>query len=253
MSGFVSEFSITELKGAPPGYVGYGRSGWLVKAIKDNPQSIVLFKKINVAHPNIQQFIIESCRNGKMTNSAEQEVKLNNAVIIFSITLSEKEMDKILDKSSKIMGFGNEKDKKDTNLRERIDEFIGQDLSKAIDEVILFNRLEDTDLEKIYNFNLTKQLNLYENINIDLDELKKNVLKDSKNGRDIINKLSSLVPNMIFKNLLEGEKINEVNKVKVSTKHSKDHKKRTNKGPVSKANYRPCEPDEDCSKSESKS
>jgi ATP-dependent Clp protease ATP-binding subunit ClpC len=95
MSAFGDSFRISELRGSPPGYVGYGKSGGLIKKIRNTPQSVIFFRGINKAHEDIQQYILDSCRTGKMIDSAEREASLNNAIIIFSVTLDDSQQDQI--------------------------------------------------------------------------------------------------------------------------------------------------------------
>ena len=66
MSGFKDAFAITELKGAPPGYVGYAKSGGLIKAVRTNPLSVVYFRGIDKAHESIREYLVDCCRTGRM-------------------------------------------------------------------------------------------------------------------------------------------------------------------------------------------
>ena len=202
MTGMTSEFMITELKGAPPGYVGYGKSGGLIKAIRNNPQSIVYFKGINKADESIIQYIIDASRHGKILDSAEREASLNNTVIIFGITLNDEETNKVYNDNSKSMGFSssiknsNEQHKGEINQNE-LKRIVGENLLKTVDEIVIFNKLKEEDLLKIFNANLQQNLEMYD-IDIDKNNLQLNVLSNSKNGHDVISKLTSEIPKLVF-------------------------------------------------------
>jgi ATP-dependent Clp protease ATP-binding subunit ClpC len=217
MSGFKQEFSLTELKGAPPGYVGYAKSGGLIKAVRTNPLSVVYFRGINHAHDTIKSYIVDCCRTGKMTDSAEREAKLNNTIIIFSVTLEEKDLESLYNKQTKTMGFSINEDKKDSNelSKDKLKELIGEDVVNISDEIIVFNKLNENDISNIYDKNLDYYLNMY-NIKIDTKSLKAQITSDSKNGHDVISKLSSEIPRQVFQTLSK-EKSNV--KVKVSKKN----------------------------------
>ena len=202
MSGMTSEFMITELKGAPPGYVGYGKSGGLIKAIRNNPQSIVYFRGINKANESIIQYIIDASRHGKIFDSAEREASLNNTVMIFGVTLSDEETGKVLNKGkSKSMGFGpNKEEVKGEINHDELKKIVGEDLIKAVDETIIFNTLSEENLKQIFDANIQRNLEMYD-VDIDRNEIQARVLSDSKNGHDIVSRLTSEVPKLVFKTL----------------------------------------------------
>jgi len=203
LSGLTSSHMISELKGSPPGYVGYGKSGRLVKDIKNNPQSVVFLRNPELCHIDILNYILLGIKNGKLIGGDDQEAILNNTIIVFSMTLSDKEMEKIT-KTTVCMGFG---PVKDNNTENKLSSVINEDILNVVNSSIIFNKLDKDSLEKIYINNLDKNLQMFRGVDINLNTLKQEVLQDSKNGYDVINKLETLIPKMIFKTLKEkGDK-----------------------------------------------
>lgn len=201
MSGLTSEFQLTELKGAPPGYVGYGKSGKLVKQVRNSPQSIIYFRNINKSHPVIKQYVIDSCRTGMLTDSSERQAPLNNAVIVYSVTLNNDQYESLYNTKKKTMGFSKETNSKEDNYNDEVlKQIVGDEIVKAVDEIIIFNKLDQDTLKQIFNSNVDEYLEMY-NVDIDKNELETIVLKDSKNGKDIISKLASEVPKLVFNKL----------------------------------------------------
>lgn len=200
MSAFKRSFQLTELKGAPPGYVGYSRSGGMVKKIRNNPQSVLLLRKANYAHPDIKSFIMNSCKSGKMIDSAERQASLNNMIIILSVTLDKNEEQKVFGNKSVSMGFGVTKNTDTKYNQEELEKIIGKEIINEVDETVIFNKLTSDDLELIYHHNVNYFLEMY-NVDIDHEKLKDKVLKSSRNGHDIISKLTCEVPKMVFNQL----------------------------------------------------
>lgn len=198
MGGFTSEFMITELKGAPPGYVGYAKSGKLIKEIRNKPQSIVFFRNINKCNDSILDYLLTSIRKGKLVDSAEREVRLNNTIIVFSATLSDDESNMLI-KGSTGIGFATTDQCK--NPEEGLKKIINKDLINAVNSTIMFNDLDKTILKNIYDTNLNKYLDMYKDVNIDLDNLNTMVMTDAKNGHDIVSGLAAQIPKLIFNNL----------------------------------------------------
>lgn len=195
MGAFKDKFMLTELKGAPPGYVGYAKSGRLIKEIRNKPQSVIFFRNINRCNPEIVDYLISSIRKGRMVDSADREVRLNNSIIIFSATLTEEEARLM---SRKSMGFSKITSKNDD---QSIDKVIYKDLLEAVDSVVHFETLSQDTLHQIYDENVETYLKMYRDVDIDLEELKSKVLENAKTGHDIVAKLSSQIPKMIFNDL----------------------------------------------------
>lgn len=221
MSGFKESHQLSELKGAPPGYVGYAKSGTLVKSIRNKPLSVVYFRNINNSHEIIQKYIVDCCRTGKLIDSAEREAQLNNTIIIFSITLDSKEIAKLYKSSNKSMGFvkTTEVITEEEISKSALKEIVSQDIINICDNILVFNELNEEDLKNIYENNINYYLNMY-NVDIDRKKLYDLIMTDSKNGHDIISKLSSEVPRQVFKQLSIKEKVDGNKKIAVPEKNS---------------------------------
>jgi hypothetical protein len=161
-----------------------------------------------------------------MTDSAEREANLNNTIIIFSVTLEANEFNKLIKGSNKMMGFGKTEEEVEKIPKKAIGNIVGEDIMSICDEVLLFNELQTEDLQKIYNLNLDYYLGMY-NVDIDKKELHKLVMSESKNGHNIISKLSSEIPRLVFRKLSEKEKeYDKVNISKINRKNDSNSKKK---------------------------
>jgi len=202
MSGFKNSFMITELKGSPPGYIGYGKSGGLIKLIKNNPLSIVYLSKINEADKEIVQYLLSASKSGIMKDSAEREAYLNNCVVIFAVTLKDKDFDNLA-KAKGSMGFAKEDDKK-VDINEKLEDLIGPDIVSCVDNIILFDKLTKPSLEHIFDKKSADILSGY-NVSIDINEIRKKVLETAKNGHEIISQVESEIPKLMFKKINSKE------------------------------------------------
>ena len=196
LSGLTSEFMITELKGAPPGYVGYGRSGGLIKAIRNNQQCVVFFRGANKTHPTILQYLIDSSRKGFLLDSSEKEAPLNNAILIYSITLDNEQYNSLSNK--KVMGFGSKTEDKKEPINDILCSLIDKSLINSVDDTIIFDKLQKDSLEKIFDSNVDQYLKIYDGVSFNVTDVRKEILESASNGREIISKLESLIPKKIF-------------------------------------------------------
>ena len=84
MSEFSQEHSDQRLIGAPPGYVGYDGGGELTNAVRDEPQSIILFDEIEKANAKILDKFLQILEDGRLTSSQGELVDFSETFIIFT-------------------------------------------------------------------------------------------------------------------------------------------------------------------------
>ena len=59
MSEFQEAHTVSTLKGAPPGYVGYGEGGRLTEAVRRKPYSVILLDEVEKAHPDVHEIFFQ--------------------------------------------------------------------------------------------------------------------------------------------------------------------------------------------------
>lgn len=84
MSEFQEAHTVSTLKGAPPGYVGFGQGGVLTEAVRRNPYSVVLLDEIEKAHPDVLELFFQVFDKGNMEDGEGVEVDFRNTVIILT-------------------------------------------------------------------------------------------------------------------------------------------------------------------------
>jgi len=84
MSEFQEAHSISTLKGAPPGYVGYGEGGVLTEAVRRKPYSVVLLDEIEKAHPDVHELFFQVFDKGWMEDGEGRAIDFRNTVILLT-------------------------------------------------------------------------------------------------------------------------------------------------------------------------
>ena len=84
MSEYMDENSVSSLIGTPPGYIGYEDSGILIKQIKNNPYSVVLFDEIEKAHPKIYNTLLQIIDDGILSDNTGKTYSFKNSILIFT-------------------------------------------------------------------------------------------------------------------------------------------------------------------------
>ncbi|MFO7179943.1 MAG: type VI secretion system ATPase TssH [Pseudomonadota bacterium] len=84
MSEFQEAHTVSTLKGAPPGYVGYGEGGVLTEAVRRRPYSVVLLDEVEKAHPDVHELFFQVFDKGWMEDGQGTRVDFKNTVILLT-------------------------------------------------------------------------------------------------------------------------------------------------------------------------
>ena len=87
MSEYQEAHTVSQLKGSPPGYVGYGEGGVLTEAVRQRPYSVVLLDEIEKAHPDVAAMFYQVFDRGFMRDGEGREIDFTNSVIILTSNL----------------------------------------------------------------------------------------------------------------------------------------------------------------------
>jgi type VI secretion system protein VasG len=84
MSEFQEAHTVSTLKGAPAGYVGYGQGGVLTEAVRRRPYSVVLLDEIEKAHPDVHEMFFQVFDKGFMNDSEGRHINFKNTIILLT-------------------------------------------------------------------------------------------------------------------------------------------------------------------------
>ncbi len=228
MSEYMEKFSVSRLIGAPPGYVGYDEGGQLSEKIRRKPYSIVLLDEVEKAHPDVFNMMLQVLDDGYLTDSVGRKVDFKNTVIIMTSNIGTR---KLKDFGTGV-GFDTEFRKKEKNklsteiLKKSLGKKFSPEFLNRIDEIIVFNELEEKEIEKIVRIEIKKFINR-------LAEIEYKVKIDSKaitflaskgfnqefGARPVKRAIQKYIENEIAKRIVNNEiKKNDL----VSISHNKD-------------------------------
>jgi type VI secretion system protein VasG len=84
MSEFQEAHTVSTLKGAPPGYVGYGEGGVLTEAVRRRPYSVVLLDEVEKAHPDVHEIFFQVFDKGFMEDGEGRFIDFKNTLILLT-------------------------------------------------------------------------------------------------------------------------------------------------------------------------
>jgi type VI secretion system protein VasG len=94
MSEFQEAHTVATLKGAPPGYVGYGEGGRLTEAVRRRPYSVILLDEVEKAHPDVHEIFFQVFDKGVMEDGTGRRIDFKNTLIILTSNVG---TDRIMD------------------------------------------------------------------------------------------------------------------------------------------------------------
>ena len=150
MSEYMEKHSVSKLIGSPPGYVGFEDGGQLTEKIRRRPYSVVLFDEIEKAHPDVFNIMLQVLEDGILTDSQGRRVDLKNTVIIMTSNAGASTVG-----GTRTLGFGetatteNEKKQNDLRVMNALKQTFRPEFLNRIDDIIIFNKLTDTDIRAI--------------------------------------------------------------------------------------------------------
>ncbi|MFZ3483578.1 type VI secretion system ATPase TssH [Sphingomonas sp. 3-13AW] len=84
MSEFQEAHTVSTLKGAPAGYVGFGQGGVLTEAVRRRPYSVVLLDEIEKAHPDVHEMFFQVFDKGYMEDAEGRFIDFRNTLILLT-------------------------------------------------------------------------------------------------------------------------------------------------------------------------
>ena len=141
-----------KLIGSPPGYIGHNEGGFLTEGIKKKPTSVVLFDEVEKAHYKVHNLLLQLLDEGIITDSKGQTVSFHQALILMTSNLGIEKIDAVRTR----MGFSEAHKRQslqDIDLQavtfEALREFFRPEFVNRIDEVIMFNPLDQKVCQRI--------------------------------------------------------------------------------------------------------
>ena len=226
MSEFMEPHSVSKLIGAPPGYVGFDDGGQLTEKIRRKPYSVILFDEIEKAHPDVMNMLLQILEDGRLTDSQGRTVNFKNTVIIMTSNLGAR-----LITDRKQLGFTNIQDENAKKEYEETKKEVMAELKKElrpefinrIDEIIVFHKLNDEDINQIIDIMLKEVVNRLKEQKYEIEfepDVKEMVAKEGidKNfgARPLRRTIQNLVEDKLAEKILDGKlEKGKVNKITV--------------------------------------
>src|SRR5499427_3839918 len=154
MSEYMEKHSVSRLIGAPPGYVGYDEGGALTEAVRRRPYQVVLFDEIEKAHPDVFNVLLQVLDDGRLTDGQGRTVDFRNTLIIMTSNLGSEFL-------------VNQPEGEDTSaVKDQVMAVVRAhfrpEFLNRVDEIILFHRLQRSEMGRIVEIQFARLSRLLE-------------------------------------------------------------------------------------------
>lgn len=219
MSEYMEAHSVARLIGSPPGYIGFEQGGQLTEAIRRRPFSIVLIDEIEKAHQDVYNILLQVLDDGRLTDGQGRTINFSNTIVIMTSNIG----------SSNILKWsGQDYTTLENLMQTEIGKYFRPEFINRIDDIIIFNRIDQDSMRLIVEVQLNKiKKEIKNNKNIVLDFTEEASLALAEKGfdeafgaRPLKRFIQSQILNPIARNIITG-KIQEDSTITID--YHKDH------------------------------
>jgi len=168
MSEYMEKHSVARLIGAPPGYVGYEEGGQLTEPVRRRPYSVLLFDEVEKAHADVFNIFLQILDEGRLTDGQGRTVDFRNTVIIMTSNIASHEIHAAMGDKRSDEHRGISEDLRRQIQRILLEQFRPEFINR-IDEIVIFNALGKTEIEKIVDLQLAHLRRLLTERKVELD------------------------------------------------------------------------------------
>jgi ATP-dependent Clp protease ATP-binding subunit ClpB len=146
MSEFMEKHSVSRLVGAPPGYIGYDEGGVLTEAVRRRPYQVILFDEVEKAHEDVFNILLQVLDDGRLTDGQGRTVDFKNTIIVLTSNLGsdvlahQKEGEPTAMVQGEVMAI--------------VRQHFRPEFLNRLDEIVLFRRLQRSDMAAIVEIQL---------------------------------------------------------------------------------------------------
>ena len=165
MSEYMEKHSVSKLIGSPPGYVGYEDGGFLTESVRRKPYQVILFDEIEKAHFDVLNILLQVFDEGRLTDSQGRLVNFKNTIMIMTSNIGADFLTQNEQSSKEIDIFTRDK------ILLSIKDIFKPEFLNRLDDIIIFNKLDNKDIEKILEIQILrlKKILLEKKIDIKID------------------------------------------------------------------------------------
>jgi len=153
MSEYQEKHTVSRLVGSPPGYIGYDEGGQLTEPVRKRPYNVVLLDEIEKAHPDVLNVLLQVLDDGRLTDNKGRLVNFKNTIIIMTSNIGSRVIQDEFEDSGNVITPELVKAINE-DVMEELKQTMRPELLNRLDEVVIFNPLDQTAINQIVELQL---------------------------------------------------------------------------------------------------
>jgi len=167
MSEYMDKFSISKMIGTTPGFIGYDREGVLTERMRENPKCVLLFDEIEKSDKQVMDLFLQVLDEGYLRDSKDNLISFLDSIIILTSNIGASFIFDFM--KNKISLTDSDKNHMNNNIMKELLERFRPEFINRLDQVVIFQPLVLSVIEKILTKQLEERKELLENsLNINL-------------------------------------------------------------------------------------
>jgi ATP-dependent Clp protease ATP-binding subunit ClpB len=148
MSEFMEKHAVSRLIGAPPGYVGYDEGGVLTEAVRRRPYQVILFDEVEKAHEDVFNVLLQVLDDGRLTDGQGRTVDFRNVIIVLTSNMGSEILAAQAEGEDVSLVYG--------SVMQIVRQHFRPEFLNRLDEIIMFRRLQRSDMAAIVKIQLAR-------------------------------------------------------------------------------------------------
>jgi len=144
----MEKHAVSRLIGAPPGYVGYDEGGMLTEAVRRRPYQVILFDEVEKAHEDVFNVLLQVLDDGRLTDGQGRTVDFRNTIIVLTSNLGSDVLAAQPD--------GEISELAQAQVMRVVRGHFRPEFLNRLDEIVLFRRLQRSDMAVIVDIQLAR-------------------------------------------------------------------------------------------------
>ena len=166
MSEYNDQTSVNKIMGSSPGYIGYEKGGVLTEAVKKRNHCVLLLDEIEKANESVFDIFLQLFDDGRLTDNKGYTVDFSNVIVIMTSNVGAKEASL----RGKGVGFIKNEEMTGDIIKNELKKKFKPEFINRIDNIIMFNNLNDDDFKKIINLEIDNVIDRIHSISIDVND-----------------------------------------------------------------------------------
>jgi ATP-dependent Clp protease ATP-binding subunit ClpB len=167
MSEYMEKHSVSRLVGAPPGYVGYEEGGQLTEPVRRRPYSVLLFDEVEKAHGDVWNVLLQVLDDGRLTDGQGRTVDFKNTALILTSNVGSAQIQAIDERPG--LDAKERQELVRLTVMDEIRRTFRPEFLNRLDETVIFNRLDRSQIRHIVDIQLRRFSNRLERRELTLD------------------------------------------------------------------------------------